>query len=88
MRVNVYKPSCNSTNYKPELIITLNVRLQYESSFYFRNMPAISAKICRKIIRQLNNGILYNEETLLFENVKTGHRGIQKMYKNGTILNF
>lgn len=82
MKVNIY------TIGKERLIGTYNVRSSYDSSFYFRNMPTLSAKRCREILNIVSPNHKIESETLIFENVETGYTGVQKVYRNGTILNF
>lgn len=73
---------------KKQLIGTYNVRNAYDSSFYFRNMPTLSAKKCREILNIVSPDYKIESETLIFENVETGYTGVQKIHRNGTILNF
>lgn len=82
MKVNIY------TIGKKQLIGTYNVRNVYDSGFYFRNMPTLSAKRCREILNIVSPDYKIESATLVFENVETGHTGVQKIYRNGTILNF
>jgi len=80
--VNIY------TIGKKKLIVTYNVKNVYDSGFYFRNMPTLSAKRCREILNIMSPNIKIESETLVFENVETGHTGVQKIHLGGTILNF
>jgi len=82
MKVNIYTIS------KKKLIGTYNVKNVYESSFYFRNMPTLSAKRCREILNIVSQNYKIESETFVFENAETGHTGVQKVHRGGTILNF
>ncbi|SEU08960.1 hypothetical protein SAMN05443270_3055 [Lacrimispora sphenoides] len=82
MKVNIY------TIGKKTLIGTYNVKYVYDSSFYFRGMPTLSAKRCREILNIVSPNFKIESETLVIENVETGHTGIQKIHRGGTILNF
>ncbi len=82
MKVNIY------TIGKKQLIGTYNVRNAYESSFYFRNMPTLSATKCREILDSISPNYKINSKTLVFENAETGYTGVQEVHRGGTILNF
>lgn len=82
MTVNIY------TIGKKKLIGTYNTRNAYDSTFYFRNMPTLSARTCRDILNTISPNYKIDSELLVFENIKTGHTGSQKVFRNGTILNF
>lgn len=82
MKVNIY------TIGKKKLIGTYNVRNVYDSSFYFRDMPTLSAKRCREILNIVSPNFKIESQTLVFENVETGYTGVQKLHRSGTILNF
>lgn len=82
MKVNIY------TVGKKKLIGTYDVRSSYDDIFYFRNMPKLSAKRCREILNIVSPNYKIESETLVIENVDTGYTGYQKIYRNGTILNF
>ena len=71
---------------KKELLAELNVRNVYESSFWFRPMPTISARRCRKIIKSLYPSSKDNIDYLVFEYVDNGFTWIQGLYWQGTIL--
>lgn len=73
---------------KKNLLYELNVKNAYDGSFYFRNMPTISARKCTKILNELYPHFKNNDVTLVFEWVENGYSGIQKLNRNGTILNF
>lgn len=82
MKVNVY------TIGKKKLIGTYSVRNAYDSSFYFRDMPTLSAKKCREILNAVSPNYKIGSATLVLEDVETGHTGIQEIHRTGTILNF
>lgn len=82
MKVNVY------TIGKKQLIGTYDARNTYDSSFYFRKMPYLSAKKCREILNTVSSNYKVNSQTLVFENVETGYTGAQEIHSGGTILNF
>jgi len=82
MKVNIY------TIGKKQLIGTYDAKNAYDSSFYFRGMPTLSAKMCREILNIVSPNFKIESETLVIENVETGHTGIQKIHRGGTILNF
>ena len=88
MRVKIYELANGRTNYENNFVCEINVKNQYESSFYFRDMPTIGERTCKKILNTLYPNFKVDGIELLFEDSKTGHRGIQKLYRNGTILNF
>lgn len=73
---------------KKKLIGTYNVKKVYDSSFYHRNMLTLSAKRCSEILNAISPNYKIESELLVFENVETGYTGTQKVYRNGTILNF
>lgn len=88
MTINIYKLASNRNDYKPELIAeNLKVRSVY-SEYYFRKVPTLSAKRCAKIYNSLYGHFKADGELFLFENVKTGYKGIQALYRHGTVLNF
>ena len=68
---------------KKELLAELNVRNVYESSFWFRPMPTISDRRCRKILRELH---VKNIDYLVFEWADNGFTWVQGLYWDGTIL--
>lgn len=82
MRVNLY------TIGKKQLIGTYEARNAYDSSFYFRNMPTLSAKKCREILNAVSPNCKIESKTLVFEDVETGYTGVQELHRGGTILNF
>lgn len=82
MKVNIY------TIGKKQLIGTYNARDTYESSFYFRNMPTLSAKTCSKVLNSISPNFKISSKTLVFENAETGYTGLQELHRSGTILNF
>lgn len=82
MRVNLY------TIGKKQLIGTYEARNAYDSSFYFRNMPTLSAKKCREVLNAVSRNFKIESKTLVFEDAETGHTGIQELHRSGTILNF
>lgn len=82
MKINIY------TRGKKEVIGTYNVRSAYDSTFYFCNMPTLSAKRCRQILNKVSPDYKINSDTLVLENVETGYIGIQEIHRSGTILNF
>lgn len=88
MKVKIYQLANNSTNYKNVLLCEINVKNQYESSFYFRNMPTIGERTCKKILNNIYPNFKADGVEFLMEDVETGHRGVQKLYRSGTILNF
>ena len=73
---------------REKIIWTGNVKNVYESSFYFRTMPTLSAKRCRQILDVLYPHFKAEKETLVFEWVDNGYTGVQELYRQGTILNF
>ena len=64
------------------------VKNVYDSSFYFQNMPTLSAKQCKEILGAISPNYKFHEITLVFEWVSSGYTGVQKLHRNGTILNF
>lgn len=81
MKVNIY------TIGKKQLIGTYTARDKYESSFYFRNMPTLSAKTCREVLNSVSPNFKISSQTLIFENAETGYTGLQELHRGGTILN-
>lgn len=71
-----------------KIVENMRVNSVYDSKFYFRNMPTISGKRCRDILKKLYPHFKAESTTLLFENVATGYKGLQDLHINGTILNF
>lgn len=82
MRVNIY------TIGKKQLVGTYEARKNYDSSFYFRNMPTLSAKKCREILDTISPSYKINSKTFVFEDTETGYIGVQELHRGGTILNF
>ena len=82
MRIRIY------TIAKRQLLVEYNVRSSYESTFYHRNMPTLSAKRCRQILDTVSPHFKVESELFAFENVNTGYTGMQKIHRQGTILNF
>jgi len=82
MKVNVY------TIGKKQLIGTYEARNAYESSFYFRDMPTLSAKKCREILDTVSPSFKIESKMLVFEDAETGYTGIQELHRSRTILNF
>ncbi len=66
----------------------MNVKSVYDDTFYHRSMPTIGKKRCSDILNNLHPNFKIEDTLLKFEDTKTGHIGIQKLYRNGTILNF
>ena len=64
------------------------VKNVYDSSFYFSDMPTMSAKQCKEILDAISPNYKLHEITLVFEWVSSGYTGTQKLHRNGTILNF
>jgi len=82
MRVNLY------TIGKKQLIGTYEARNAYDSSFYFRDMPTLSARKCREILDTVSSSLKIESKILVFEDAETGYTGIQELHRGGTILNF
>lgn len=82
MQVNIY------TIGKKQLLGTYTARDAYESSFYFRNMPTLSAKTCREVLNAISPDFKISSKILVFENAETGYTGMQELHRSGTILNF
>lgn len=82
MHIKIYKIG------KKELIYECNVRSLYDSKFYFRNIPTLSAKRCREILNIISPHFKIHSESVVIEEVETGYTGVQNIYRNGTILNF
>lgn len=81
MRVNIYK---TDNTY----ITTLNVKNMFDDNFYHCNMPTIGAATCKRILGGLYPNIKADGVTLIFENLKTSEKKAQKLFRNGTILDF
>lgn len=82
MKVNIY------TIGKKQLIGTYTATNRYDSSFYSRNMPTLSAKTCRKVLNSISPNFKIGSKMLVFENAETGYTGAQEIHRTGTILNF
>ena len=82
MRIRIY------TVGKKEFIGEYRVKSVYESTFYHKNMPILSAKSCREILNKVYPHFKADKELFVFENVDTGYTGVQHIYRRGTILNF
>lgn len=82
MRVKIY------TIGKKQLIGTYDARNAYDSSFYFRDMPTLSAKKCREVLDNVSPNFKINSKTLVLEDTETGYTGMQELHRGGTILNF
>lgn len=63
MRIRIY------TIAKRQLLVEYNVRSSYESTFYHRNMPTLSAKRCRQILDTVSPHFKVESELFAFENV-------------------
>lgn len=87
MKVRIYERGNTRNGNTPQLLREYNVRNVYESSFYFRPVPTLSAKRCRGILNELFPHFKAEKELLLFENVETGYKWLQELHRNGTILN-
>lgn len=74
--------------YSQEKIATINVKSSYESSFYFRNMPTIGGRTCAKILNAMYPHFKADGVEVLAVDNKTQNKGIIKLYRNGTIVNF
>ena len=81
-RLNIYDVG------KHNLLWTGTVKNVYDGSFYFSDMPTLTAKQCREILNIISPNYKLHEATLVFEWVSSGYTGVQKIYRNGTILNF
>lgn len=81
-KVNIY------TIGRKKLVWTGNVKNVYDSRFYFRMMPTLSARACAKILNSLYPHFKTEKETLVFEWADGGYTGVQQLYRCGTILNF
>lgn len=82
MKIRVYRIG------KTNLIGEYNVKNIYDSRFYHRNMPTLSAKRCREILDSVSPNFKIESELFVIENVETGYTGIQYIHRQGTILNF
>lgn len=82
MNVNVY------TIGKKQLIGTYETRNVYESRFYFRNMPTLSAKKCSEVLNAVSQSFKISSKTFVLEDSETGYTGIQEIHRGGTVLNF
>lgn len=82
MKVRIYEIGCK------KVIDEINVKSVYDSSFYFRPVPTISARTCARILNKIYPDFKAEKEMLVFENVKTGTKEVQYLHRAGTILNF
>ena len=73
---------------KHNLLWTGVVKNVYDGSFYFSEMPTLTAKQCKEILNKISPNYKLHETTLVFEWAESGYTGTQKLYRNGTILNF
>ena len=64
------------------------VKNVYDGSFYFSEMPTLSAKQCKEILDIISPDYKLHETMLVFEWVSSGYTGTQKLHRQGTILNF
>lgn len=84
--VRIYQRPYNVNNYEPQLIAEYKVKNVYESSFYFRPVPTLSAKRCREILNTLYPNSKVNEDLVICEWVDSGYRWLQEIHRQGTIL--
>lgn len=82
MRVKVY--TCG----KKKVIGDYTARNVYESTFYHRMMPTLSAEDCRKILNSVSPNFKIESEMFVLEDAETGYTGIQRIHRQGTVLNF
>lgn len=82
MKIKIYTP------FKTELIGEYNARMLFDDTFYHRNMPTLSAKLCGKILNTISPHFKIDSEEFLIENLETGYMGVQRIFRDGTILNF
>ena len=83
MIINIYKIGC-----KEKIIDNMKVNKIYDS-YYNKKVPTISAKRCRDILNSLyGKNFKIDSQLFVFENVETGCKSLQELYRNGTILNF
>lgn len=80
--VNIYNPFNN------ELIGKYKVRNIYEDIFYHRPMPTLGSKICKQILSNMYPHFKADNVPMLFEWDDTKYKGLQSLYRNGTVLNF
>lgn len=71
-----------------KIVENMKVKSAY-SNTYYRNMPTLSAKRCREILNKIYPHFKADCcECLTIENAETGYKGLQTIYRHGTILNF
>ena len=83
MIINIY-----TIGKREKIAENLKVKSCYDDRFYKRNMPTLSARRCREILKKLYPHFNADGVQLVFEDAKTGYTGTQNLYRNGTILNF
>ena len=69
-----------------ELVEELNVRNSYDSKFWHRPMPTIGERKCKQILKNLYPWMQADNIPVLIENVETGFKHEQRLYRNGTII--
>ena len=85
--MNRYKIYFNEGRKGYKLIDEISVRNLYENRFWFKPMPTIGERKCREIIRKIYPNYTSADGILVvFENVDTGERHSQNIYRNGTII--
>ncbi len=69
-----------------ELVEELNIRNTYEPVFWKRPMPKIGDKRCKKILKKIHPWFDADSVPVLIEDVETGFKHTQNLYRNGTII--
>ncbi len=69
-----------------ELVEELNVRNSYDSAFFHRPMPTIGERKCKDLLKKMYPWIQSDGVQVLVENVKTGKKHTQNIYRRGTII--
>lgn len=69
-----------------QLIEELNVRNTYEQKYWHKPMPTIGEHKCKKLLDKISPDCKVNEVSVLIENVETGDKHTQNIYRDGTII--
>ena len=69
-----------------QLITELNVRNIYDNRFWHRPVPTIGERKCKESLKKIYPWMNVDKIPVLFEDVETGRKHTQNIYKSGTIV--
>ena len=69
-----------------QLVDEINVRTIYDNVFWHKSVPTIGERKCKQILKKIHPWNKVDGIPLMFEDVETGKKHTQNIYRNGTIV--